>query len=308
MYVATNSGLTILDLSDPAAPKRPPGAPNFVAGTSPALSVAISEGHAIVATTNDVLDVDARTIGAPKAPVSIRGGNVVQPADVVVSQLPGQRWILVLETTGDLVGIKLDNTKSKLERCFPDPLAADCLLEVEMYDATRSSRDPSFNPAANSFDVADPSGQPFFRMQSAILTSGKRMIRPILFEQLGFLSGRRYRDSFMPGSGTISFPVMKAMHDVQVCELGPDNSTNPSGIGELGYFDGGGCQPFGGSAKPKRKACQSGSWLGPNLRKVVCPSETEKRDVKTTDVPKVFDQPIFGAPTPFEVSQRSAMN
>ena len=304
MYVATNSGLTILELTDPAAPKRPNGAPNFVAGTSPAVSVAVGEGHAFVATGTNVVEVDARTIANPSAGVSIvPGGQNVLAQDVVISQMPGQRWILALESTGDLVGIKLDNTESKLERCFPDPGAADCLLEVEMYDATRSGRDPSFDPNTGIFDAADPSGAPFFRMQSAILGSGKRMIRPVEYEQIGFLSGRRYRDSFMPGSGSISFPVMKAMRDVQVCEVRPDNSTNPSGIGELGYFDGGGCQPFGGSAKPKRQACKEGAYLGPNLRKVVCPPE--KPDVKMA-------QPQFPALPVFEqalelMPQRSAM-
>lgn len=308
MFVATQTGgLTILDLSDPANPTRPDGAPQFVAGTAPALSVAVGEGHAFVATDDDVLDVDARTIAAPKAGVSLRGANVISPADVVISQLPGQRWILVLETTGDLVGIKLDNTKSKLERCFPNPQAADCLLEVEMYDATRSSRDPSFNPATNSFDVADPSGQPFFRMQSAILTTGKRMIRPILFEQLGFLSGRRYRDSFMPGSGTISFDVMKAMHDVQVCEVNSDNSTNPSGIGELGYFDGGGCQPFGGAAKPKRKACKPGSWLGPNMKKAVCADEPEVKTAQPQPQPAVPSVPAPAFPIELAPPDRTSM-
>ena len=301
MFVATQQGLAILDLSDPANPVRPPGAPMFVANTAPARSVAVGEGHAYVVTDDNVFDVDAKTIGAPKAPVSIvPAGQNVTPADVVLSQMPGQRWVLVLETTGALVGIKLDNTKSKLERCFPNPQAQDCLLEVEMYDATRSSRDPSFNPATGTFDVADPSGAPFFRMAALLNTSGRRMIRPILFEQLGFLSGRRYRDSFMPGSGVISFPVMKAMHDVQVCEVNSDNSTNPSGIGELGYFDGGGCQPFGGAAKPKRKPCKSGSWLGPNLRKAVCAD-----DVKTAQ-PVQPVQPVQPkAPIPAMPAQAS---
>ncbi len=299
MFVATQQGLTILDLSDPASPVRPPGAPQFVAGTSPARSVAVGEGHAYVVTDNAVLDVDAKTIGAPKAPVNLSPGNAVQPADIIISQMPGQRWLLVLESTGDLVGIKLDNKKSKLERCFPNPQAQDCLLEVEMYDATRSSRDPSFNPATNTFDAADPSGAPFFRMPALLNTSGRRMIRPILFEQLGFLSGRRYRDSFMPGSGVISFPVMKAMHDVQVCEVSSDNSTNPSGIGELGYFDGGGCQPFGGSAKPSRKPCKPGAWLGPNLRKAVCPDEP---DVKTAQPVQPKAPPMPGQASPIELS------
>jgi hypothetical protein len=303
MFVATQQGLTILDLSDPANPVRPTGAPNFVAGTSPALSVAVGEGHAFVVTNNNVFDVDAKTIAAPKAPVSIvPAGQTVTPADVILSQMPGQRWVLVLEQTGALVGIKLDNTKSKLERCFPNPQAQDCLLEVEMYDATRSSRDPSFNPATGTFDAAnvDPSAPPFFRMAALLNTTGRRMIRPVLFEQLGFLSGRRYRDSFMPGSGVISFPVMKAMHDVQVCEVSSDNSTNPSGIGELGYFDGGGCQPFGGAAKPKRKACKAGAWLGPNLRRAVCPDEAVKTAAPVEQRPAPLPpmaSPIDLAPT-----------
>jgi hypothetical protein len=297
LYVATQQGLTILELSDPANPARPAGAPQFVAGTAPARSVAVSEGHAYVATAGDVLDVDARTIAAPKAPVSIvPAGQTVDAADVVVSTMPGQVWVMVLETGGDLVGIKLDGTESKLERCFPDPGAADCLLDIDMYDATRSSRDPSFDPLTGTFDAADPSGQPFFRMQSAIITDGRRMVRPTLFEQIGFLSGRRYRDSFMPGSGVLSFPVMQNMRSIQVCETGSP-STNPSGIGELGYPDGnGGCEPFGSvSAKPM-KVCK-GAKFGPGLKRMLC----DEPDVRTA-------QPKQPAPLiPQARTDRSAM-
>jgi len=304
MFVATPQGLAIFELTDPANPTRPAGAPQFVAGTSPALSVTVGEGHAFVATGTNVVEVDARTIANPTAGVSIvPAGQTVNAADVVISQMPGQRWILALETTGDLVGIKLDNRESKLERCFPDPGAADCLLEVEMYDATRSSRDPSFDPGTNTFDPLDPSGQPFFRMAGNILASGRRMIRPVEYEQIGFLSGRRYRDSFMPGSGSISFPVMKAMRDVLVCEVRPDGSTNPSGLGELGYFDGGSCVPFGGGAKPSRRKCTSGGYFGPN-HKTTCPDEA----VKTAAPQGVPSRSIF-EPTTVELAppMRAAM-
>jgi len=299
MFVATQQGLTILELTDPANPARPAGAPNFVAGTNPALSVAVGEGHAFIATGNNLIEVDARTIAAPKAGVSIvPAGQTVLAVDVVISQMPGQRWILALETTGDLVGIKLDERKSKLERCFPDPGAADCLLEIEMFDPTRTSRDPSFDPNTNTFDAADPSGNPFFRMQGAILGSGRRMARPTLFEQIGFLSGRRYRDSFMPGSGSISFPVMKAMRDVLVCETG-NQSTNPSGVGEMGYFDGGTCVPFGGASKPKRKPCKSGAYLGPHGKKTEC-LDAPPTDVKTAEPfvpPAIFQRAPAIRPT-----------
>ncbi len=303
MYVATQQGLAILELTDPGNPKRPTGAPNFVTGTSPALSVAVGEGHAFVATGTNLVEVDARTIANPKAGVSIvPGGQTVSAADVVISQMPGQRWILALEQGGSLVGIKLDDRESKLERCFPDPGAADCLLEIEMYDSTRTGRDPSFDPNTGTFDVADPSGNPFFRMAPLVLGAGRRMIRPILYEQIGFLSGRRYRDSFMPGSGAISFPVMKAMRDVQVCEVNADKSTNPSGLGELGYFDGGSCQPFGNQNKPRRHACTPGAYMGPNLRKLICPPEPG--DVKTAAPAVPFLPP---ATPPVEMPQRAAM-
>ncbi len=269
IYVATQQGLAILELTDPTAPARPAGAPQFVAGTAPALSVAVGERHAYVATGTNVLDVDARTIANPKAPVSIvPGGATANAVDVVISQMPGQRWVIALEQGGDVVGIKLDNRESKLERCFPNPAAAGCLLEIEMFDATRSGRDPSFDPNGGGFDAADPSGPPFFRMQSAILGSGNRMVRPTLFEQIGFLSGRRYRDSFMPGSGVLSFPIMQSMRSVQVCEVSSGNSTNPSGIGELGYLIDGSCEAFANAQKPKR-LCTS-QLLEPGLRSVVC--------------------------------------
>jgi hypothetical protein len=300
MFVATQQGLAILELTDPSAPARPAGAPQFVAGTAPALSVAVGEGHAYVATGTNVLDVDARTIANPKAPVSIvPGGQTANAVDVVISQMPGQRWVIALESGGDLVGIKLDNTESKLERCFPNPAAADCLLEIDMFDATRSGRDPSFNPLNGTFDAADPSGQPFFRMQGAILGSGTRMVRPTLFEQIGFLSGRRYRDSFMPGSGVLSLPVMQSMRSVQVCELGPGNSTNPSGIGELGYAIDGSCEPFASAQKPRR-LCTS-RLLAPGLRSVVC--NPVKSRLKTAEPTK----PLFPDPAPSLRPTRSAM-
>ena len=58
------------------------------------------------------------------------------------------------------------------------------------------------------------------------------------------------RDSFMPGSGVLSLPVMQRMHSVQLCESSAP-SNNAGGLGALGYADasflgGGGCQPLGG--------------------------------------------------------------
>ena len=75
-------------------------------------------------------------------------------------------------------------------------------------------------------------------MAGNILGTGTRMVRPVTWETLNTLSGRRYRDSFMPGSGTISLGVMQHMRSILVCEVDPENhegSTNPSGLGELGY-------------------------------------------------------------------------
>jgi hypothetical protein len=177
---------------------------------------------------------------------------------VIVSLVPVQTWLLVLETTGDLVGIKLDNTESTRERCLP---VNNCGLDMDWRDPTVMGRDPSFIVASGTFDPADPSGAPFFRMQSANLLSGTRLARPSLFERIGTNTGRRLRDSFMPGSGVLSLPVMQRMYSVQVCEDPDTVNINGSGLGEIGYFfDGEECVAISRTSpgSSNRLVCEAG--------------------------------------------------
>ena len=301
LYVAAADGLAILSLDDPANPARPFGAvgPIFVPQTNPASGVAVSEGHAFVAAGNrGILEIDVRT---PALPVNlgtiVPAGQTVDAVDVIVSLLPGQKWIIGLETTGNVVGIKLDGTKTKQERCYPNPGTANCLLELEMYDPTRSGRDPSFDPITGLFDsqAVDPSSPPqgFFRQLRTNATAGRRLARPVFWEAMNTLTGRRYRDSFMPGSGTLSLSVMQNMRlGVLVCEL--DNaSTNPSGLNELGYPVDNVCKPFSevSSAKAAPRVCKPGN-LGPGLHGILC---APRADPKTAD-PKTAKQPAKQTP------------
>jgi hypothetical protein len=187
-------------------------------------------------------------------------GQTVNAVDVVLSVLPQQDWLLVLDTTGDLWALKLDHKSSNRERCFPDPKGAGCELDLGFLDATQTGRDPTFDPTTNAFDdgtcashatnpFVDPSAKTFFHFARTIVTSGKRLARGASWEQIGTLSGRRLRDSFMPGSGVLSLPVMQKMRTVLLCE-----STAPSdeqgSLGALGYADAGflstgTCQPLG---------------------------------------------------------------
>src|SRR5262249_26969520 len=147
--------------------------------------------------------------------------------------------------SGDFVGIKLDNRQSLREKCFPDPAAKQCLLDLQFMDPTQMSRDPSFDPVIGMFDppAVDPSSMTFFRQTRAIITTGTRLPRPAVWEQLGTLTGRRLRDSFMPGSGVLSLQVMQRLRGVAVCETSQP-SNHPAGLGALGYPDAGGCEPF----------------------------------------------------------------
>jgi hypothetical protein len=252
LYVATASGMAALSLDDPGHPAPlAGGALSFVA--APALGLAVGAGHVYVAAgTAGVIDVDMRT---PAAPVVVGNlgavlapGQPINAVDVVISKLPGQTWLLALDAGGDLWGLKLDNRQSIRERCFPDPRAAGCLLDMDFLDPTIMQRDPSFDPNTNTFDATDPSSPTFFHLPPAILGSGKRLARPAIWEQLNTLTGRRLRDSFMPGSGTLSLPIMQKMRTVKLCE-----STAPShtagGLNQLGYATGGACQPIGEAAR-----------------------------------------------------------
>jgi hypothetical protein len=164
---------------------------------------------------------------------------------------------------------------------------------MTMYDTQRYGRDPSFNPATGAFDAADPSGIPHFRMAANIIGAGgaRKLARPVFWEAIGTLSGRRYRDSFMPGSGALSFTVMQTMRNVQVCETA-EASTNPAGLNLLGIPNGSNCEAFPETpiAKP---SCRPGK-LGPGLRPANCPAE----DVKSSKpvAPKTPPKPQRVAP------------
>ncbi|HSR96907.1 MAG TPA: hypothetical protein VLM79_07655, partial [Kofleriaceae bacterium] len=149
---------------------------------------------------------------------------------------------------GDLWGLKLDNRQSIRERCFPDPRAANCLLDMDFLDPTIMQRDPSFDPNTNTFDAGDPSSPTFFHQAPTILGAGKRLARPAVWEQLNTLTGRRLRDSFMPGSGTLSLSVMQKMRGVKLCESTAPSHT-PGGLNQLGYAAAAACQPIGESAR-----------------------------------------------------------
>ncbi len=268
LYAATQGGLASVALDTPESPTMisPPFGGVAVNG------VAISEGRAYLAAGGaEVRVLDVRTPAAPQALSSLplpAGGNSAQ--DVIVSVLPGQTWLLVLDgADGDLLGLKLDNTQSLREKCYPDPGTAECLLDLQFMDPTQMSRDPSFNPVTGTFDPSnvDPSAVPSFRQQKTILgNSGKRLARPAVWEQLGTLTGRRVRDSFMPGSGALSLEVMQRMRTVAVCETAQP-SNHPAGLNALGYPDGGGCQPFGSSAARAAVACRPARF---GSKQVVC--------------------------------------
>jgi len=258
LYVATASGVAALSLGDPDHPAPVAGgALSFVA--APALGLAVGAGHVYVASgAGGVIDVDMRTPAAPgvvgNLAAQLAPGQPINAVDVVVSKLPGQTWLLVLDAGGDLWGLKLDNKQSIRERCFPDPRAAGCLLDMDFLDPTIMQRDPSFDPVTGTFDAGDPSSATFFHQIKTILGTGKRLARPALWEQLNTLTGRRLRDSFMPGSGTLSLGIMQKMRGVELCES-TTPSHNASGINQLGYATGPGCQPIGESARPA-SACQ----------------------------------------------------
>ncbi|HSK04637.1 MAG TPA: hypothetical protein VK932_25480 [Kofleriaceae bacterium] len=256
LYAATGGGLVSVALDSPQAPALLAG-PTGGAATG----VAIREGRAYLAAgTAGVIEIDVRTPAAPQVLGNV-SPQAVNAQDVIVSQLPGQTWLLVLEgPTGDLVGIKLDGTASLRERCYPDPGASQCLLDLQFMDPTQMSRDPSFDPSTGLFDAADPSGARFFRQASGILGTGRRLARPAVWDQLGTLTGRRVRDSFMAGAGALSLPVMQRLRTVAVCETSQP-SNHPAGLGALGYPGGGGCQPFGAAAARPAPSVSASRWF-----------------------------------------------
>lgn len=266
MFVGTAGGVGVLALDDPEKPAPPRGTGSTVqlAGNAPANGVAVREGKVYFAGSAGVFELDMRVPGVLGNRQAITTNAVNNPVDLVISgTIPGQTWVLVLEGNGSLVGIKLDNTKSTRERCFPDPKTQCGPLDMQLMDPTVLGRDPGFDPVANAFDAAavDPSGPPFFRITPAILSVGRRLARPAQWDAIGTLTGRRLRDSFMPGSGVLSLEVMQRMHAYEVCELEGQPSTNPSGLDALGKFENGQCVPFTGEPSAARKPAASS--LGP---------------------------------------------
>ncbi len=285
LYASTPSGIAALVLDDPTNPSVPIGAAGAIAvpGIN-AKELVVSQGHLYVAAgAAGVFDIDMRTPAAPGVPVELTSvlapGQAINAQDVIVSTNPGQDWLLVLDAAGDMWGLKLDGRKSVRERCYPDPKAAGCTLDLAFLDATQSGRDPSFDPVTNSFDpcvgsgptFGDASSPTFFHQTHTIINAGRRLARPTFWEQINTLTGRRTRDSFMPGSGTLSLDVMQAMRSVALCET-TGSSREPGNLGALGYADaafkaGGACQAIGTSArtvKPRSpKVCKPDHGIAP---------------------------------------------
>jgi hypothetical protein len=274
LYAATSGGLAVMSIASPLAPATAAGAaaPLVLPGFD-FRELSLASGHAYLAAgTDGVLDVDVTT---PANPVVVQelvatfaAAEVVDAQDVVVSLVPGQQWILAADASGDLLGFKLDNTLPTKERCFPDPRAANCGLDMDFRDPTVSGRDPSFDPVMGAFDPDDPSGVPFFRQTSADISSGRRLARPAYWEKINTQTGRRMRDSFMPGAGVLSLDVMQRMYGVLICEDTGSVDVNGNGLGDLGFASPeflatGTCETFGQESAAARapapgEICRSG--------------------------------------------------
>lgn len=256
LYAATPNGLAIYSIATPLAPQLPVGASNALAvpGINARELSVYGNSVFIAAGAAGVFEID---VSVPALPVSrgniaavLAPGQPINANDVVISRVPGQTWLMVADVTGDVWGLKLDNTQTVRERCFPDPRGAGCLSELDFLDPTISGRDPSFDPVTQSFDAADPSGARFVRLSGAIVANARHLARPAWWEQLGTVTGRRLRDSFMPGSGVLSLPVMQKMRNVQICEDANAPGWAASGRGALGladatFFATGVCASFG---------------------------------------------------------------
>ncbi len=244
LYIGTDQGLAVLSIiEDPLKPEIASGVDEAIVLAGQNINeLTLASGHLYLAVgTDGVLDVDVTTAANPVILQNLvdvlAPDEAVDVQDVLVSILPGQQWILAADASGDMLGFKLDNTIPVKERCMPDPQAANCGLDMDFRDPTVTGRDPAFDPVAGVFDAADPSGEPFFRQAGAILASARRMARPGYYEKINTQTGRRVRDSFMPGAGTLSYPVMKRMYKIQVCENEDTVDLNGNGLGQLGFVD-----------------------------------------------------------------------
>ena len=99
------------------------------------------------------------------------------------------------------------------------------------------------------------SGATFFHQVRTILSGGRRLARPAIWEQINTLTGRRLRDSFMPGSGTLSLGIMKVMRGVKFCESSLPGH-NASGLNQLGFAVSADCQPIGESSMRPLSTCK----------------------------------------------------
>jgi hypothetical protein len=237
LFIASDAGLAVLDLTDPRAPTAPAGAsaPLVLAGIT-ARSLSVSSGHAYVAAgAAGVLDIDVTVPAAPVNLGNLTTGQTVDARDVIVSKTPGQTWLVIADASagGGLAFVKLDSTENPRERCFPDPVGLGCGKDLDFRDPAIMGRDPSFDPVSGTFDAGDPSGAPFQRQAQTIAGVPARLARPAIWEQIGTLTGRRLRDSFMPGSGVLSLEVMQRMRAVKLCVVSTTD-TDGNGIGELG--------------------------------------------------------------------------
>ncbi|MBX3162649.1 MAG: hypothetical protein KF773_42200 [Deltaproteobacteria bacterium] len=291
LYLATTAGTAAVSLDNPDQPGAVVGLNAIQFIGPPSQGVYAFQGTVFAATgAQGVQAIDYRTVAAPMPLGPITSG--VNAVDVIVSRMPGQVWVIALDSNGSVNYSKLNNSQTPKEICFTPTgrsPAAGCTLDLEFRDApAQSGRDPSFNPATGQFDPVnvDPSSPVggTFTQNTTILGGGKRLARPVLWEQLNTLTGRRYRDSFMPGSGTISLEVMQRMRSVQVCETN-EPSNDPAGLNQLGYFLGpGDCQPFGANLKPKR-VCSVETFGGPEVCKL------EPVRVDPTTLPKHLAAP-----------------
>ena len=231
-------------------------------------------GHLYCAAgASGIRDVDVTNPGNPVDLGDISAGTdepLTNAVDVVVSVLPTQTWVLGTDNNGalvDLVAYKLDRTQSTRERCLPDP--SICKQDMDWRDPTIMGRDATFINGA--FDVNEPDGDPAFRIAGTRVTAGGRLARPSFWDQIGTPTGRRVRDSFMPGSGVLSQTLIQRMYFMQVCEIPGTEDINGSGWGEFGIADGdffstGECQPIteplsgdGGEMARVSLVCGSGS-------------------------------------------------
>jgi hypothetical protein len=239
MYIATDDGVVIANavgiddlfiVGDALLTNPPTAVTGIFQHNGRLYAAAGDQGVLEVDVTNPGNPVDIGELAGP------RGETLTNAVDVNVSVLPTQTWVLVTDDVGgqtDLVGLKLDRRQSTRERCLPDP--TQCKQDMDWRDPTIMGRDPTF--INGQFDVTEPDGPPAFRMAGVRVTGGGRLARPAIWEQIGSPTGRRVRDSFMPGSGVLSQQVIQRMYLMQVCEVPGTVDVNGSGWGEFGFAD-----------------------------------------------------------------------